>query len=138
MRLLLSFVVCINTQVHVSSLFVDAFALQLVSVLGYAPVFDRCVVHQEKHATVALSYVDGGMMCVDVLERMKDKRNVRSISQECVSVLNTLLSLSWATPPSLQYSDVSIKQAHEHVHALVQYRSERKISSWNHIDTLFV
>lgn len=137
-RLLLSFIVCINTQPTVSSLFVDAFALQLVSVLGYAPVFDHCVVHQEKHTTVALSYVDGGMICAEVLDRMVDKRNVRSISKECVVVLNTLLSLSWATPPTLQYSDVSIKQAHEHVHALVQYRSEKKILSWNHIDALFV
>jgi DNA repair protein RecO len=137
-RLLLSFIVCINTQPIVSAIFVDAFALQLLSVLGYAPVFDQCVVHQEVHSTVALSYTDGGMICADALDRMVDKRNVVMVSKECASALNTLLTFSWATPPTLQYAPVLVKQVHEQVHALAQYRSEKKISSWNHVDALFV
>jgi DNA repair protein RecO len=136
-RLLLSFIVCLNAQVDVSSLYVDAFVLQLLSVLGYSPVFDHCVVHQEIHSTVALSYTDGGMICVDALDRMVDKRNVVMVSKECVSAFNTLLTSSWATPPTLQYSPVLMRQIHEQVHALVQYRSEKRISSWNHVDALF-
>ncbi len=136
-RLLLSFIVCVSSQATVSSLLLDAFALQLLSILGYSPVFDRCVVHQETHSTVALSYTDGGMICAEALERMADKRNVRILSKECVNALNTLLTLSWATPPTLQCSPALMKQMHEQVHVLVQYRSEKKISAWGHIDALF-
>lgn len=137
-RLLLSFIVCVNSQPIVFGLLVDSFVLQLLTVLGYAPVFDHCVVHNENHSTVALSYPDGGMICKDAVKRIDDIQKARSVSKDCLDVLSLLSNFSWATPPTIDYNVVLTKQIHDHVHQLIQYRCEKNISTWGHVDSLFV
>ena len=114
---------------------VHAYELQLLAVLGYAPVLDRCVVCGGAVTTkgAGLSPALGGLVCATDRSRSSD---AVALGPESIHVLRTL---QLADPDAILALQPSRQTAAEVARALrwfVRYRCERNLKSADFLDQL--
>ncbi len=124
---------------------IDGFVMSLLSLLGFSPIIDKCVVCEKKFSTMVkeelnasdnkkrggLYFAGGGLVCPNCREL---KQSVGEEIETCglkeISILQILLSGDFHVMNRNQMDEAEIRSVHGLVMNFAAYHTERKLPNW--------
>ena len=112
----------LNEREHESSLVLNAYLLRALSVAGYSPIFDECVVCGDSGVQPFFNVAAGGAVCAK-------HRPPGSVAPkvETMTLMTSLLSGDWVQADSAP--ETSIREVNGIVAAYTQWHLERDLRS---------
>jgi DNA repair protein RecO (recombination protein O) len=124
---------------------IDGFVMSLLSLLGFSPIIDKCVVCEKKFSTMikeelnasdnkkrgGLYFAGGGLVCPNCREL---KQSVGEEIETCglkeISILQILLSGDFNIIDRNKINEAEVASVHTLVMNFAAYHTERKLPNW--------